>query len=174
MLWNPATDGWTCIEEEVSPCQRKTEEQEWWGGGEGVEAGLLEEATFSSWCQGGSEPVMRGWFRLFWMVLPKGQFRIGDAHKQWGHQESSWWLMQVLASGFHKLTGKIKFPIRYLPYLGPGKPDAHPFGMQAGERVISRKYNYSDFQGNLTLFPTAKYQLTHNRESKQEREVDKY
>ena len=71
--------------------------------------------------------------------------------------------MQVLASDFHKLTEKIKFPIRSSPYLGPGKPDAHPLRMQAGERVISRKYNYSDFQGSLTLFPTAKYQLTHNR-----------
>lgn len=119
--------------------------------------------AFSSWCQGGSEPITRGWFRLFSMVLPKRQFRTGDAHKQWGYQESSWRLMQLLASDFHKLTEKIKFPIRSLPYLGPGKPDAHPLGIQAGKRVISRKYNYSDFQGSLTLFPTAKYQLTHNR-----------
>ena len=138
-------------------------EQNWGAGvvedGAGWRVACWRKSALSSWCQGGSEPITRGWFRLFWRT----QFRTGDPHKQWGHQGSSWWSMQVLAPDFHKLTEKIKFPIRSLPYLGPGKPDAHLFGMQAGERVISRKYNYLDFQGSLTLFPAAEYQLTHNR-----------
>ena len=59
--------------------------------------------------------------------------------------------MKVLASDFLKLTEKMKFPTRSLPRLGPEKPDVHPLRMQEGKRVISRKYNYLDFQGGLAL-----------------------
>lgn len=79
------------------------------GSGVGGLAGGSQ--PFSTWCQGGSEPIAKAQFGLFWMAIPKRQFRTGDAHKQWSHRGSSWWLMKVLASDFLKLTEKWNFPL---------------------------------------------------------------